>query len=165
MELDSTRGRRESKLLGTKSKPQNLEFGVLWTHPTNTSCKIPRYYPKWDFHDRILLSPSGDLGIGLIWDNHPAARPICHFSLLVLKSSSKLNLTNRPVFSCSQGDVRWSQAFSDVLRCFQMFNDVNRCFWMLSRCSQMFLDVLYMFSKCCQDISTIFTIQDVRMIS
>ena len=30
----------------------------------------------------------------------------------------------------------------DVFRCSQMFNNVHRWFWMLSRCSQMFLDVL-----------------------
>ena len=39
----------------------------------------------------VFLSPSGDLGIGLVWDNHPdhTTPPNCNFSVRQLKSSSK----------------------------------------------------------------------------
>ena len=50
----------------------------------------------------VLLSPSGDLGIGLVWDNPTATfRSDCWNSL-----QSELNYL-WGVFSCSQDDIRW----------------------------------------------------------
>ena len=63
----------------------------------------------------VLLSPSGDLGVGLVWDNHPSTRSIL---VWVLKSSSnwtKLTVMGPQLFS------GWcAQMFKDVLRCSEM---------------------------------------------
>ena len=80
----------------------------------------------------LLFSPSGDLGIGLIWDNHliPIHPTPYNFLVWELKSSStELNYLWW-VFGCSQDDVRCFQMF---LRCFQMF---HRCSQMFSGCFQ-----------------------------
>ena len=71
----------------------------------------------------IFLSQSGDLGIGLVWDNHPLTHPPLppHFSLWLLKSSSnwtKLSMIGPQLFS------GWYQMILDVFRCSQLFSDV-----------------------------------------
>ena len=49
----------------------------------NTSCQLLRVLPPCGcllIFGQIFLSPSGDLGIGLVWDNHPdqtTFRPDC----------------------------------------------------------------------------------------
>ena len=66
-----------------------------------------------------LLSPSGDLGIGLVWDNHPTRPDPTHFLVRVLKSSSnwtKLSMKKGPqLFS------GWYQIILNVFRCSQLF--------------------------------------------
>ena len=53
-----------------------------------------------------FLSPSGDLGIGLVWDNLSPPHPTTHFLARLLKSLSKwMNLWR--VLSCSRDDIRW----------------------------------------------------------
>ena len=73
-----------------------------------------------------LLSPSGDLGIGLVWDNLSWPHPTDFLDRL-LKSSSN-----------------WNQ----VYRCFQMIS-----FWIFSRYS---IVALLMFSKCSLDVLRMF---------
>ena len=68
-----------------------------------------------------LLSPSGDLGIGLVWDN--LSPPNRSFLARLLKSSSnwtKLSMRSLQLFS------GWYQMISDVFRCSQQFSDVFR---------------------------------------
>ena len=68
-----------------------------------------------------LLSPSGDLGIGLIWDNHSDRTGSDHFSVRLLKSSSnwtKVSMTGPQLFS------GWYQMILDVFQCSQLFFDV-----------------------------------------
>ena len=63
-----------------------------------------------------LLSPSGDLGIGLVWDNHWT-----HFLVWLLKSSSnrtKLTVMGPQFFS------GWYQMILDVFQWSQLFSDV-----------------------------------------
>ena len=80
-----------------------------------------------------LLSPSGDLGIRLVW--HNLSPPHCHFSVWLLKSSSnwtKLSMMGPQLFlgwyQMILGVFRCSQLFSDVLSCFPMFSAVLWCF-------------------------------------
>ena len=108
----------------------------------------------WEETISCLLS-SGDVGIGLVWDNHLIPYNI---SVWILKFCSNYL---RWVLSCSQNDVRCFQLFH---RCFQMFLDVFGVRRMLSRCVQMIanvgrwifsrssLDVLWMFSGFFQDV-------------
>ena len=67
-----------------------------------------------------LLSPSGDLGISLVWHNL-SPPPHRHFSVWVLKSSSKwtkLSMRGPQLFS------GWYQMILGVFRCSQLFSDV-----------------------------------------
>ena len=119
----------------------------------------------WEETISCLLS-SGDVGIGLVWDNHLIPYNI---SVWILKFCSNYLWW---VLSCSQNDVRCFQLFH---RCFQMFLDVFGVRRMLSRCVQMItnvgrwifsrssLGVLLMFSGCSQDFSRMFSgfFQDV----
>ena len=69
-----------------------------------------------------LLSPSRDLGIGLVWDNHPPHRNT-NFLVWLLKSSSnwtKLSMRGPQLFS------GWYQMILDVFLCSQLFSNV---FW------------------------------------
>lgn len=112
----------------------------------------------WEETISCLLS-SGDVGIGLVWDNHLIPYNI---SVWILKFCSNYLWW---VLSCSQNDVRCFQLFH---RCFQMFLDVFGVRRMLSRCVQMItnvgrwifsrssLGVLLMFSGCSQDFSRMF---------
>ena len=104
----------------------------------------------WKETISCLLS-SGDVGIGLVWDNHLIPYNI---SVWIMKFCSNYLWL---VFRCSQNDVRCFQLFH---RCFQMFLDVFGVRRMLSRCVQMItnvgrwifsrssLGVLLMFSGC-----------------
>ena len=86
------------------------------------SCYI---FPKschygWLFLIRHLteyfLSPSGDLGIGLVWDNNPTP-PDRSFLVRLLKSSSnwtKLSMMGPQLFS------EWYQMILDVFWCFPL---------------------------------------------
>ena len=68
----------------------------------------------------LLLSPSGDLGMGLVWDNLSTPTPLDHFSIRPLKSSSnwtKLSIMGPQLFS------GWYQMILDVFRCSQLFSD------------------------------------------
>ena len=74
-----------------------------------------------NFH---LLSPSGDLGISLVWHNL-SPPPHRHFSVWVLKSSSKwtkLSMRGPQLFS------GWYQMILGVFWCSQLFSDVFRLF-------------------------------------
>ena len=65
-----------------------------------------------------FLSPSGDLGISLVWGNHPPHRS---FMVRLLKSSSnwtKLSMRSLQLFS------GWYRMVLDVFRCSQLFSDV-----------------------------------------
>ena len=67
-----------------------------------------------------FLSPSGDLGIGLVWDNNPTP-PDRSFLVRLLKSSSnwtKLSMRGPQLFS------GWYQMILGVFRCSQLFSDV-----------------------------------------
>ena len=120
-----------------------------WTQPSGPLC-------LW----QCFLSLSGDLGIGLVWDNHLIPYNI---SVWILKSCS--NYLWWVVLSCSHNDVRCFQLFH---RCFQMFLDVFGVLRMLSRCVQMVtnlgcwissrssLGVLLMFSGFFQDFLRMF---------
>ena len=84
--------------------------------------------------DTALLSPSGDLGISLVW--HNLSPPDRDFSVWVLKSSSKwtkLSMRGPQLFS------GWYQMILGVFRCSQLFSDV---FQLFSDC------FLTMFSDC-----------------
>ena len=73
-------------------------FEVNWPpEPTLVLCWISKF-----------LSPSGDLGIGLVWDNNPTGPD--SFLVRLLKSSSNWTKLSMMVLSCSQDDIRW---FSD----------------------------------------------------
>ena len=54
----------------------------------------------------FLLSPSGDLGIGLVWDNHPTHRTTTFQSDCWNPLQTELNYL-WGVLSCSQDDIRW----------------------------------------------------------
>ena len=82
----------------------------------------------------FFLSPSGEIGIGLVWDN--PTPPDRHFSVRLLKSSSKwtkLSMRGSQLFS------GWYQMILGVFRCSQLFSDV---FQLFSNC------FLMMFSDC-----------------
>ena len=117
-----------------------------------------------------LLSPSGDLGTGLVW--HNVSGP--HFSVRLFKSSSnwtKLSMMGLQLFSGLYQmtlDVFWcSQLFSNVFSWAvifmhyhplcghffsawcrmvsdvpKMFSDVLSCFQMFSGCPQLITDIL-----------------------
>ena len=66
-----------------------------------------------------LLSPSGDLGIGLVWHNLSPPHPT-DFLVPLLKSSSnwtKLSMRGPQLFS------GWYQMILGVFRCTQLFSD------------------------------------------
>ena len=70
-----------------------------------------------------LLSPSGDLGIRLVW--HNLSGPPRSFLVRLLKSSSnwtKLSMIGPQLFS------GWYQMILDVFQCSQLFSDVFRLF-------------------------------------
>ena len=69
----------------------------------------------------------------------------------VFRSRDALNCS-KPLYKHSQMCSRFVQMFSDVQRCSKMFSNCHRCFWMFSRYSQMFLDVLSMFSGYFHDV-------------
>ena len=78
---------------------------------------------------RIFLSPSGDLGIGLVWNNLSNPITTTHFLVQLLESSSnwtKLSMMGPQLFS------GWYQMILDVFRCNQLFSDVLCCFLMFS---------------------------------
>ena len=73
-------------------------------------------------------------------------------------------------------DLRCSMDVLDVLRCFQIFSDVFRCSYQMCsdvqqsfRCSQLFLDVLYVFAIPSLDVhrmfSGFFMISDPKVFS
>ena len=100
----------------------------------------------WEETISCFLSLSGDLGIGLVWDNHLIPYNI---SVCILKSCSNYLWW---VLSCSQNDVRCSQLFhrfrcSDDLRCLDMFSEDHKC-WML--------DFLQIFPRCSLDVLRMF---------
>ena len=99
-----------------------------------------------------FLSPSGDLGIGLVWDNLSPPHPTWPDHFWSLNWSQIF-------YRDSQMGSRCAQMFSDVHRCFQMIS-----FWIFSRYS---IVALLMFSKCSLDVLRIFAgfFQDVfRML-
>jgi len=104
----------------------------------------------------LLLSPSGDLGMGLVWDNLSTPTPLDHFSIRPLKSSSnwtKLSIMGPQLFS------GWYQMILDVFRCSQQFSNVFRLFsncfpTMFSDCwnpLQAELNYLWWVLSCSQD--------------
>ena len=76
-----------------------------------------------------LLSPSGDLGIGLVWENNPTGPE--SFLVRLMKSSS--NWTKSSMMG-PQLFLGWCQMILDVFRCSQSFSDVLSCFPMFSNC-------------------------------
>ena len=67
----------------------------------------------------MLLSPSGDLGIGLVWDNPTGPDRTTFRSDCWSPLQTELKYLWR-VLSCSQDDIRWLYVF----RCSQLFSDV-----------------------------------------
>ena len=117
-----------------------------------------------------LLSPSGDLGTGLVW--HNVSGP--HFSVRLFKSSSnwtKLSMMSPQLFS------GWYQMILDVFRCSQLFSDVFSrvvafmdnhplCRHFFSGCPHLITDILQRFSdvfKMCSDVLR--CVQDVLRCS
>ena len=110
----------------------------------------------------LFLTPSGNLGIGLVWDRRPI--PIQHFGISV-EILLKLTLTNydfSDVLRCSLMFYTFFQIFSDIFRCSQVIFDIlnillgaRRCSISsrfkyvpdVFRCSEMFTDVLWMLSQ------------------
>ena len=104
-----------------------------------------------------FLSPSGDLGIGLVWDNHPTPphQTTTHFLVRLLKSSSnwtKSSMMGHQLF------LGWYQMILDVFRCshvFWCFPTVFHCFLtMFSDCWNPFqadLNYLWWVLSCSQD--------------
>ena len=84
---------------------------------TDANTKTYFSNPKKSFR---LLSPSGDLGIGLVWDNLSPPDP--HFSVQLFKSSAnwtKLSIMGPQLF-CG-----WYEMILDVFRCSQLFPDIS----------------------------------------
>ena len=80
---------------------------------------------KWTW--LALLSPSGDLGISLVWHNlsPPHPTPPDSFLVRLMKSSSnwtKLSMRGPQLFSA------WYQMILGVFRCSQLFSDVFQLF-------------------------------------
>ena len=75
---------------------------------------------SWRFkvNVRLLLSPSGDLGIGLVWDNNRTGPD--HISVWLLKSSS--NWT-KPSMMGPQLFLGWYQMILDVETRFRLGSD------------------------------------------
>ena len=125
----------------------------VWVH------EIQEGQDLWEETISCFLSLSGDLGIGLVSDNHLIPYNI---SVWILKYCSNYLWW---VLSFSQNDVRWFQLFH---RCFHMFLDVFGVRRLLSRCVQMITNVgrwifsrsspgvLLMFSGCSQDFPRMF---------
>ena len=95
----------------------------------NYKITIAFLYPS-HWHDLIgkgqspLLSPSGDLGIGLVWDNPTGPDPT-DFLVSLLKSSSnwtKLSMRGPQLFS------GWYQMILGVFRCLSSFPMFSDCF-------------------------------------
>ena len=77
----------------------------------------------------MFLSPSGDLGIGLVWHNLSPPHHPTHFLVPLLKSSSnwtKFSMRGPQLFS------GWYQMILGVFRCSQLFFDVLSCLVMFS---------------------------------
>ena len=76
--------------------------GHFWTHLQSWKALIRSVTKNW-----VLLSPSGDLGIGLVWDNHPDHPTGPTFwSHCWNPLQTELNYLGG-VLSCSQDDIRW----------------------------------------------------------
>ena len=133
--------------------PQRLLIASLTTN---------RHYVQRDiwFLSPVIkfLSPSGDLGIGLVWHNlsPPHPTPPDHISVWQLKSSSnwtKSSMMGPQLFS------GWYQMILGVFRCSQLFSDVFRLFsncfpTMFSDCwnpLQAELNYLWWVLSCSQD--------------
>ena len=112
------------------------------------------------FHDSVntwegssllgLLSPSGDLGIGLVW--HNLSGPPRSFLVRLLKSSpnwTKLSMRGPKLFS------GWNQIILDVFQCSQLFSDVFRLFsddvFRLLKSSSSWTKLSMMSLSCSQD--------------
>ena len=121
----------------------------------------------------FYLSPLGDLGIGLLWDNHQPTAQLFRMSVEIFFKLNKTNykVSSQDVLRCSQflSDVpRCSQGafrFSDILLTFAIWSkDVSGCcreaikvFSHVLRCSRTFSDALNMFSeRCSQDVFRMF---------
>ena len=102
-----------------------------------------------------FLSPSGDLGIGPVWDNLSPPDQT-HFLVRLLKSSSnwtKLSMMDHQLF------WGWYQMILDVFRCSQQFSNGFRLFsscfpTMFSHCwnpLQAELNYLWWVLSCSQD--------------
>ena len=119
-----------------------------------------RYFKNhWDILVGLsLLSPSGDLGIGLVWDNRtgPDRTGPDHISVWLLKSSSKWTKSSMRGPQLFSG---WYQMILGVFRCSQLFSDVFRLFsncfpTMFSDCwnpLQAELNYLWWVLSCSQD--------------
>ena len=104
----------------------------------------------------MFLSPSGDLGIGLVWHNLSPPPHSTDFLVPLLKSSSnwtKFSMRGPQLFS------GWYQMILGVFRCTQLFSDVFRLFsncfpTMFSDCwnpLQAELNYLWWVLSCSQD--------------
>ena len=76
---------------------------------------------KYTCHRKVLLSLSGDLGIGLVWDNLSLPHRTTFRSECWNPLQTELKYLWW-VLSCYQDDIRWFEMFSDVLSCFPMFS-------------------------------------------
>ena len=114
-----------SRLFSACSSPLNLHGGEK---ESEQDVQVRSNIEQTSIKHPTLLSPSGDLGIRLVWHNlsppHPTG-PHRHFSVRLLKSSSnwtKLSMRGPQLFS------GWYQMILGVFRCTQLFSDVFRLF-------------------------------------
>ena len=125
----------------------------FWLHRYEFDYSSPSLLNEYLWYDKLwgpsqrvvtLLSPSGDLRIGLVWDIHPT--PPATFGPTV-EILFKLNGTT--IYDGFLVDLRM---FSDVLRFFPMFSAVFRC----SHDALIFYRDSQMCSRCAQMISYVF---------
>ena len=140
-----------------------MQRSPSWTTGWQFPLNLNRAPPPWPFqpqpHMHCLrgvlkfLSPSDDLGIGLVWDNYPHPTD---FLVRLMKSSSnwtKISMRGPQLFS------GWYHMILDVFRCSQLFSYVFRLFsncfpTMFSDCwnpLQAELNYLWWVLSCSQD--------------
>ena len=139
---------------------QQTLFGQshTWTWTVNMNMTSLTIRSDWDrclinYIPKKFLSPSGDLGIGLVWDNRTGPDQI---SVWQLKSSSKWTKSSMRGPQLFSG---WYQMILGVFRCSQLFSDVFRLFsncfpTMFSDCwnpLQAELNYLWWVLSCSQD--------------
>ena len=129
-------------------KDNSMFYNVLSLHQY---CQHHQSKSSSSSQSLLLLSPSGDIRIGLVWDNHRTGPDqTTHFLVRLLKSSSnwtKISKRSPQLFS------GWYQMILDVFQCSQLFSDVFSwvvtfmdnhplCGHFFSGCPQLITDIL-----------------------